>query len=133
MVGVPIILLFTYLFYSDLQSQKAYKERNKGSDKVSIVVQHAVSGCSNEYPYFYYITNGSDRVVTNVQFSVEVRKKGFSTVLNWSNELNEDKILKPGEGYGRCFEVAMKSDYRELDEERDIDINVGRKYVTFFD
>jgi hypothetical protein len=119
---VALILDYT----STIESRKKQEQDNK----VSIVASRNDEQCTSSYPYFYGIVNGSEKTVNNVKFSVEIRRKGFSSALNSYTSIDEDKILKPGEGYGRCFR-ATKKDYDGDVKDKDVDIIVTYKDVTF--
>lgn len=116
----------------DYTSTREHRKKQEQDNKVSIVASRNDEQCTSAYPYFYGIVNGSEKTVNNVKFSVEIRRKGFSSVLNSYTSIDEDKILKPGEGYGRCFR-ATKKDYDGDVKDKDVDIIVTYKDVTFQD
>ena len=129
-VFVVAVLGISIISFLDYQSSRDYKKRKEQEDKVEIVANYGKSDCEAGYPYFYGVVNNSDKEIKNVRFSVEIRKKGFSSALNSYTSIDEDKILKPGEGYGRCFR-ATKKDYSGELKEKDVDIVVTYKDVTY--
>ena len=120
--------LFAWLL--DYISTREYRKKQEQENKVSIVASSNNENCTSAYPYFYGIVNGSEKTVNKVSFTVEIRKKGFSSVLNSYTSIDEDKILKPSEGYGRCFR-ATKKDYDGDVKDKDVDIIVTYKDITF--
>lgn len=121
------ILIFVYLDYK--QGKERDKKRSLES-KVEVIAWYKEPGCDVGFPYFYGVVNKSDKTVTKVNFTVEIRKKGFSSALNSYTNLDEDKILNPGEGYGRCFRAQNKN-YNGDVKEKDVEIIVKYKDVTF--
>lgn len=128
-IGAIIGVVVSYANYKSNQDYKIKKDRE---DKISITADSREVDCQAGYPYFYGIVNKSDKTVSSVTFSVELRRKGFSNSLNSYTSIDEDKILKPGEGYGRCFRATSK-DYTGEVKEKEVDIVITYKNVTFID
>jgi hypothetical protein len=128
-IGACIGLLVWLIDYT---SNREYRKKQEEENKVSIVASRNDEQCTSAYPFFYGIVNGGERTVNSVNFTVEIRKKGFSSALNSYTNIDEDKILKPGEGYGRCFR-ATKKDLDGDVSDKDVDIIVTFKDVTFQD
>jgi hypothetical protein len=131
LILLAIVILFgAFFYYLDYKDKEERVKRKKLEDKVSISVYYSGKTCSPGYPYFYGIVNNGDLVVNQVTFTVELRRKGFSRILNSYTSLTEDKILKPGEGYGRCFRASRDGVGGDLTE-TDVDISVVYKNVIF--
>lgn len=115
-----------YYFKNEIDSKKKKEEE----DKISITAEYQKDICEKDYPYFYGIVNNGNKTVSSVNFSVEIKKKGYSSALNSYTSFTEDKILKPGEGIGKCFRAENKT-YNGNVTEKDVDIFVKFKNVTF--
>ena len=124
------LLVGAFVGYTDYESSKEYKKKIEQEEKVTIWADYQKSDCAVGYPYFYVVENNSDKEVSKVKFTVQVRKKGFSNPLNSYTSLEEDKILKPKENFIRCFR-AQNKDYNGDVKEKDVDIVVTYKDVTF--
>jgi hypothetical protein len=129
---VVIVCIGLVAWVLDYTSTIEYRKKQEQENMVSIVASRNEEQCTSAYPYFYGIVNNSEKTVNNVKFTVEIRRKGFSSALNSYTSIDEDKILKPGEGYGRCFR-ATKKDYDGDVKDKDVDIIVTYKVVTFQD
>lgn len=114
------------------QVQFGVSSEEKIGNKVFVVTARLDDFCSAEFPYFYQVENGSDKTVRNVKFSVEINRTGFPSVLNGYTSIDADSVLKPGQGGGGCFR-AQKKDYTGMLSEKDVEINVVYKDVTFSD
>jgi hypothetical protein len=124
------ILVGVIASYIDYKNTQEYTKKREEEDKVIIFADYHKSDCQTGYPYYYIIENLSDKIVTKVTFTVEVKKKGFSSALNSYTSIDEDKILNPKERYTRCFR-AQKKDYDGEVKEKDVEIVVTYKDVTF--
>ena len=62
---------------------------------------------------FVRILNNSSRTVERVSFSLEARRKGYSTNFATYATYSDDKIIKPGEGYGTCWRAPLRSDVKD--------------------
>ena len=128
---ITIIAIVLFAAYFDYNNGKEYKKKQEREAKVTIVGYYKEpNGCDVGYPYLYEVRNTSDKTVVKTDFTVEIRKKGFSSALNRYTSIDEDKILKPGEGYARCFR-AQNKDFSGDVKEKDVDIIVEYKNITF--
>jgi len=124
-IGILIYLISQYQDYEQKQIKKI-------EDKVSIKAFHPKDApCSKDFPYQYIITNDSGRTVEKVTFAVGVKRIGFSSDINRYTSIDEDKIILNNEGYGRCFRAYDANEYGKLLTEKDVDIVVTYKNVTF--
>jgi hypothetical protein len=126
-LATAVAALIYYKHYKDEEDRKVKKIRE---DKVLIMTHDVGIECKPSHPYAYAVINNSDWEVKKVDFSVEIRRRGFSSPLNSYTSIDEDKILKPGEGYARCFRAQSK-DYRGQLTEKDVEIIITYKSVTF--
>ncbi len=124
------LLVGAIVGYTDYQSSQEYEKKSEQEKKVTIWADYQNGDCAIGYPYFYVVENNSDKEVSKVKFTVQIRKKGFSNPLNSYTSLEEDKILKPKENFVRCFR-AQNKDYNGDVKEKDVDIVVTYKEVTF--
>ncbi len=120
-----------FVQYSDWSYEKREKARFEREAKVVVTAGYPDGkDCQEGFPYFYGVVNNTNQTVKKVTFQVEIKKKGFSKTLNSRTEIEEDKILKPTEGYGRCFR-ATTEDYTTPLKEKDVEIVITRKSVEF--
>jgi hypothetical protein len=136
LVGIGVTVIFeisewySYQTYGKYEEQKNIAEE-KSKKKVVVDAFYPKKGeCLKDYPYEYIIFNESEKTIEKVQFTVEIRKKGFSNVINSYTYIDNYKILKPKEGWGGCFR-AQGLDYKVDVTDKDVDVVVKDKYVTF--
>lgn len=133
--GIILIVIIhgDYRYNRDMDLRLEYeREKQELEGNVVINAMHAAGmGCQKDYPYFYSVKNNTNKTVRMVKFKVDLMRKGFSKPLNEITELEEDKILKPGESYGRCFRVISNEDYVTPVTERFVDITVSGKRIEF--
>lgn len=121
------------IFVVDYKDKADRKARDAIESKVKVNAYHSGDkDCHDGFPYTYTVFNETDKRIKQVRFTVEITKKGFSKVLNSYTSLEEDKILEPKEGYGRCFR-AQNADYNGDVKEKDVDIKIVYKNITFVD
>lgn len=101
------------------------------AEKVEVNLRNAAPNeCAYDYPYFYTIQNNSGKTIEKVNFSVEIRKKGYSNTINNYTSLTDTKILKNSESTLGCFK-AQRNDYKGEVSDKDVDLNVSYKFVKF--
>ena len=123
-VVLLIAAIITYENYKDVK-------REEFSEKIVIeyFTLEAKNYCDKLYPYVYVITNNSEKTIDSVSFYVELRKAGYSKVINKTSRFEEDKILKPGEKASACFYVETSDyPYKKI-EERDVTFKTTSKYI----
>ena len=102
------------------------------AEKVSIKFVTLIEGdCEKEYPYMVMIVNQSSKTVLETEFSVEIRRKGYSNVINSYLSMTESKILKPTESSSRCFRAISKNNDRDVLRDKEVDYSVSYKRVKF--
>jgi len=109
-----------------------WQTNGRHADKVSIkFVKLLEEACDKNYPYMYIITNESSKIVEEVTFSVEVRKTGYSNVINTYTSITDSKILNPSESSSMCFR-AKGNDYKsEVLRDKEVDYKLSYKNVKF--
>ena len=108
-----------------------YQTTGKHAEKVIIKAFSAKDGgCDNDYPYTYTIKNSSDKTVEKTDFTLEIRKLGYSNKINSYTNIEDFKILKPNESLRGCFR-AQSSDYKTNLTEKEVDITVSYKSIEF--
>jgi len=90
-----------------------------------------VFACAKEpdYPIFVAIINNSSKTIEEVSFSLEARRKSFTTNLATYASFTDDKIRKPGEGWGTCWAAPLRDEVK--DNPRDLEWKVGTVHITF--
>jgi hypothetical protein len=129
-IGV-VGLTFLY-FYATSEYEKWAATRD--NSKITANVWVDIEKCSKEYPFFVTVVNGSDKLLLSYELRIEVRKKGRSTNLAKSYDtIKDDKILKPGEGWGHCrrIEKSTSSYPTEWITDLDVDAIVTRIETNF--
>jgi hypothetical protein len=102
------------------------------AEKVSIKFVTLIEGnCEKEYPYMFIIENKSSKTVLETEFSVEIRKKGYSNVINSYLSITESKILKPTESTSSCFRAISKNNDRDVLRDKEVDYSASYKRVKF--
>lgn len=111
-VGILIGLIVvgcgaTYLYFEAEKSEK-----KKQIEAVAVTVSFNTKSCSDEFPIFVNIKNGSNKIVEKVSWSIGAYKKGYSNnVVNYSysseysTPYSSDKILNTGQHFGVCYKV----------------------------
>jgi hypothetical protein len=123
------VLIFIAVKANDLWE---WQTNGRHADKVSIMFVDLIEkACDKEYPYMYIITNESSKTVEEVNFSVEVRKTGYSKVINTYTSITDSKILKPSETSSMCFRAIGKDYKSEVLRDREVDYKLSYKNVKF--
>lgn len=125
-----VCLVALFAVYVDHKDSQERKERALKEDKVIVKAAFSKNLCPPKFPYAYVIRNTGDTTVDKVDFSVEIKRKGYSNPLNSYTNLEDDKILKPGETRQMCFS-AEKKDYSGPLTDADVEIEIVYKSVTF--
>jgi hypothetical protein len=60
------------------------------------------------HPVFLGIVNDSSKTILRYSFNFEAREPGRSTDVAYWDTYTDDKIIKPGEGWGTCWRVKSK-------------------------
>lgn len=96
--------------------------------KVEATIRYEKKLCAAEFPIFAGFVNNSSRTVQSVSFSIEFRERGYSSEIGRLSLLTEDKIMKPSEGFGRCYKLPELKSAVPLDE---IELSIPYKTITF--
>ena len=125
-----VVLLFVGTKIEELWEWQKY---GKHAEKVTIKFVTLLDDkeCSKDYPYMYVITNESSKVVKETRFSVEIRRVGYSNVINSHTDITDSKILKPTEISTSCFRATTTGYKSEVIREKDVDYSVDYKRVQF--
>ncbi len=128
-----LVLGGAIIFAVDYKDKADRKAREAIESKVVVRAYHSGDkDCHDGFPYTYTVFNETNKRIKQVKFNVEITQKGFSKVLNSYTNLEEDKILEPNEGYGRCFR-AKRADYNGDVNEKDVEIRILYKDIKFID
>ena len=131
-IGLSIVGIGILSFVGIQYKEYEFKQKKKTEDTVIIKAFYPTEfPCGNDFPYRYTIVNNSGRTVEKVTFTVGIKRIGFSSDINRYTSIDEDKIILNNEGYGRCFRAADANDYSKNLTEKDVDIVITYKNVTF--
>ena len=131
-IGISIVGIGILIFAGVQYEEYEAKKRKAIEDKVLIKAFHPKEQpCSKDFPYQYAIFNDSGKTIEQVRFVVEIKRIGFSSEINRYLSLTEDKIIAHNEGYGRCFRAEDKNDYGKNLTEKDVNIEIKYKNITF--
>lgn len=126
-----LVLIAATLAISLLSDWWRYETHQKHADRVIISISYAPKNrCPDLFPYIYTIENLSLKTVEEVQFSLAVRKKGYSRKINQYTNFSSDKILKPSESWSECVRITSNDNKTDLNE-ADVEIDVSFKDVKF--
>lgn len=128
------LLLVAVLFIgTKVETLWEWQTNGKHAEKVTIkfVTFLEDKECSKEFPYMYVITNESSKVVEETNFNVEVRRVGYSNVINSYTHITDSKILKPTETSMNCFRTTTTDYKSELIREKDVNFSAIYKRVKF--
>ena len=128
------LLLVAVLFIgTKIETQWEWHTYGKYEEQVTIkfVTFLEDKECSKDFPYMYVITNESSKVVEETNFSVEIRKVGYSNVINSHTDITDNKILKPAETSMSCFRTTTTDYKSELIRDKAVTYTVGYKTVKF--
>jgi len=81
------------------------------------------------YPLFVGIINNSSKTLDKVTFSLKATRKGYSTDLATYASYTDDRIRKPGEGWGGCWHAPLQTDVK--DDPRDLEWKVESVSMIF--
>ena len=128
-----ISLVFGMVLIIKISQWYDYQTEGKYKEQVIIKAFYPEKGeCTKDFPYRYIILNESEKTIEKVDFSIGIRKKGFSNEINAYTNFNSYKILKPKEGLGNCFRVE-RADYKGDITDKDVDVVITYRNVTFLD
>jgi len=122
---VLIVILVDYFQDRESRAKRAIE------DLVKVSAAYDKERCDKDYPYLYLVKNEGQRTVERVRFTVEIRRRGYSSALNGYTSITEDKILRPGDGIGGCFRAVKEGEFDKFVKETDVDIVIKFKDVTF--
>lgn len=128
------LLLVAVLFIgTKVETLWEWQTNGKHAEKVTIkfVTFLEDKECSKEFPYMYVITNESSKVVEETNFNVEVRRVGYSNVINSYTHITDSKILKPNETSMNCFRTTKTDNKSELIREKNVNYSAIYKIVKF--
>lgn len=104
------------------------------TEKVLVDVGYASKACNEKLPLAVFITNGSSKTVSLVNFDISVKIPGRSTDLvqhQYPPAYKSDRLIKPGETSGDCWSLP---DIFGLDKGtpiKDLDYGIINKSVIF--
>jgi len=127
LVALFVLIVILVDYFQDRES----KAKRAIEDLVKVSAAYERLRCDKDYPYLYFVKNEGPRTVERVRFTVEIRRRGYSSALNGYTAITEDKILKPGEGFERCFRAVKDGEFDKFVKETDVDIVIKSKDVTF--
>lgn len=99
--------------------------------KVQIVTNTTEKRCNDAYPIFVGIVNRSDRTVLRTRVRLQAFQPNRSTNLESWNDISDDRIIRPGDGWGRCVNPGMNSNAPENVNLRELDWSVARYDLEF--
>ena len=110
---VTLLAVVVLFFGTKVEALWEWHTNGKHAEKVTIKFVTFENGkeCDKEFPYMYVITNESSKVVEETNFNVEIRRVGYSNVINTPTNIVDSKILKPNEISAMCFR-ATTTDYK---------------------
>jgi hypothetical protein len=126
LVGGLILLYYVFIDAPE-------KERKRTESMVNIAIQYDAKRCGKDFPLLISAINNSKKTVEKIELTIGVFVPGHSTDLSgYNNNYKLDKILQPGEGYGRCFELPSTLKYsRELADQLEYRLSNYGKSITF--
>ena len=105
-----------------------------GSDGKALTKAEGAAGlgklCDDPFPIYVSFVNNSSRTVEYIDFDIIARQAGRSTNIADYGDYTSDWILRPGEVWGNCWRVNLKSGYEILDL-RDLEYEAKINYVRF--
>jgi hypothetical protein len=69
--------------------------------------------CDDPFPIFVSFVNNSRKTIEYIDFDIIAKQPEHSTDIADYGDYSSDRILKPGEGWGNCWKVNLKSEYRD--------------------
>lgn len=85
-------------------------------------------GCPATHPVMVGFSNNGKRVVEAVTFSVDIKRRGFSSNIAAVTYQTSDKILQPGESYALCYAPYFYGQSRSLEN---AELSMATKSVKF--
>jgi hypothetical protein len=70
------------------------------------------STCKDAYPIFVGFVNRSSRTVENITISITAHLPGHSTDILDNGWVSMDNIVKPGDMFGLCYNLAIRQPYK---------------------
>jgi len=131
LIGVVVVGCgATYLYFEAEEN-----ERKKQIEAVAVTVSFNTKSCSNEFPIYVRIKNGSKKIVEKVSWNIGAYKKGYSNNVvdygyssEYSTPYSSDKILNKGQSFGVCYKVPTLSGSLNP---KDLNWSAVRKSIDF--
>jgi hypothetical protein len=128
-------LLFVAVLFIGTKVEALWEWQTNGKYAEKVTIKFVTfledKECSKDFPYMYVITNESSKVVEETNFNVEVRRVGYSNVINSYTHITDSKILKPNETSMNCFRTTTTDYKSELIRDKDVDYSAIYKTVKF--
>jgi hypothetical protein len=99
--------------------------------KIEIVTSVNDERCAGEHPVFVGIVNNSDRTVMNTRIRLQAFIPGRSTNVATWNWMSDDRIIKPGKGFGQCWRPVLDSDMPKNTDLKTLEWSVATYEVDF--
>jgi hypothetical protein len=109
-----------------------YLTNERYAAKVRAVVRTGKE-CPDSYPLFVGWVNESSRIVRSISFVLTATYENHSTNLASGRRYKEDRIMKPGEGFGRCWNPDLDYSAPKNTKPADLKWGVGSYEVEFDD
>lgn len=75
-----------------------------------VITVGARPDCSDTHPIFVGVVNNSERILNSTAVSLAARRPGRSSDIAGFNYLEDDLIIRPGDGAGQCWRVSLSDD-----------------------
>lgn len=99
--------------------------------KVEIVTGVGDDRCTADHPVFVGVVNRSDRTVLKTSIRLQAFIPGRSTNFATWNRMSDDRIIKPGDGFGQCWRPVLESSVPEGTDPRALEWSVADYSVEF--
>lgn len=107
-----------------------YQTETRQKNKIEIVIKPSEK-CDKQYPIAIAVMNKSNRTIEKITIYPKAQKEGYSTNLAGYNSIDNDKIIKPGEGNVVCYVGRLDYGNQEKYKPEDLVWGVDYFYVNF--
>jgi c-di-AMP phosphodiesterase-like protein len=109
-------LIYYWIYLPSQEGEEREKERARYVAKVTVAVNYNSKECEKDFPLAIIITNGSQRTINDVEWTIGVFRPGYSSNLaGYENDYSSDKILAPGERWRACYRLPPTLETKRLD------------------
>jgi len=108
-MGYLFLVLVAVAGFFLLKEESKSNNRERDNKSVSIIISYDLDSCTKDFPLNTEILNNNKKILNSVSWEISAKREGYSSdaLEDIMNSRTSDKILKPGESYGACYQAPQ--------------------------